>query len=80
MKVSLVNCESAREMLIFEQQTKQAYVVQAECFSFKMDDGDNIVSHIAKFGGLILRMQQLSVKPEESSLMVKLLDNVAGGI
>jgi hypothetical protein len=37
---------------------------------------DDIVTHIAKFEGLVLRMQQLNVNPDESSLMVKLLDSV----
>jgi hypothetical protein len=36
---------------------------------------DDIVTHIAKFDGLVLRTQQLNVKPDESSLMVKLLDS-----
>lgn len=78
----LVTCESAREMWIklhavFEQQTKQAaHTVQAEFFGFTMNPVDDMVTHITKFEGLALRMQQLNVKPDESSLMVKLLDTL----
>ena len=78
----LVTCESAREIWlklhsVYEQQTKQAaHTVQAEFFSFNKNTTDDIVTHIAKFEGLILRMQQLNVKPDESSLMVKLLDSL----
>lgn len=62
---------------IFEQQTKQAaHVVQVEYFSFCMDPSDDMVAHIAKFEGLILRMQQLNVKSDVSSIMVKLLDTL----
>lgn len=59
----LVPCDNEREMWdklhgIFEQQTKQAsHVVQSEYFSFSMDPSDDMVTHIAKFEGLILRMQ-----------------------
>lgn len=78
----LVTCESAREMWlklhsVIEQQTKQAvHTVQAEFFSFNKNPADDIVTHIAKFEGLVLRMQQINVKPDESSLMVKLLDSL----
>ena len=78
----LVTCESARDMWVklhsvYEQQTKQAaHTVQSEFFSFKMNSNDDMVTHIAKFEGLVLRMQQLNVKPDESSLMVKLLDTL----
>lgn len=78
----LVTCESARDMWvklhgIFEQQTKQAaHIVQSEYFGFCMDPSDDMVTHIAKFEGLILRLQQLNVKPDSSSIMVKLLDTL----
>jgi hypothetical protein len=78
----LITCEKARDMWlklhsVFEQQTKQAaHTVQAEFFSFMKTLTDDIVTHIAKFEGLVLRMQQLNVKPDESSLMVKLLDSL----
>lgn len=78
----LVQCETARDMWIklhavFEQQTKQAaHTVQAEFFNFSMDPTHDMVTHIAKFEGLTLRMQQLNVKPDESSLVVKLLDTL----
>lgn len=78
----LVTCEKARDMWlklhsVFEQQTKQAaHTVQAEFFSFTKISTDDIVTHIAKFEGLVLRMQQLNVKPDESSLVVKLLDSL----
>ncbi|KAH0822650.1 hypothetical protein GEV33_000141 [Tenebrio molitor] len=62
---------------VFEQQTKQAaHTVQAEFFSFMKTLTDDIVTHIAKFEGLVLRMQQLNVKTDESSLIVKLLDSL----
>lgn len=35
-----------------------------------------MVTHIVRFEGLILRMQQLNVKPDELSLTVKLLDTL----
>lgn len=61
---------------VYEQQTKQAaHTVQAEFFNFNKNPVDDIVTHIAKFEGLTLWMQQLNVKPDESSLMVKLLDS-----
>ncbi|EZA46484.1 hypothetical protein X777_00112 [Ooceraea biroi] len=41
-----------------------------------MDPSDNMVAHIAKFEELVLRMQQLNVKPDVSSIMVKLLDTL----
>lgn len=78
----LVACKSAREMWeklhgIFEQQTKQAsLVVQSEYFDFSMNPSDDMVMHIAKFEGLILHMQHLSVKPNKSSAIVKLLDTL----
>lgn len=78
----LVTCETARDMwvklhAIYEQQTQQAaHTVQAEFFNFSMDQTDDLVSHIAKFEGLVLRLQQMKVKPDESSLMVKLLDTL----
>lgn len=78
----LVMCECARGMwlklhAVFEQQTKQAaHTVQAEFFSFSKSQTDDMVTHIAKFEGLILRMQQLNVRPDESSVMVKLLDSL----
>jgi hypothetical protein len=78
----MITCEKARNMWlklhsVFEQQTKQAaHTVQAEFFSFMQTLTDDIVTHIAKFEGLVLCMQQLNVKPDESSLMVKLLDSV----
>lgn len=82
----LVSYETARNMwlklhTVFEQQTKQVHTVQSEFFSFSMDPMDDMVAHIAKFEGLVLRMQQLNVKPDELSLTVKLLDTyIAGGI
>lgn len=78
----LVTCETAREIWlklhsVFEQQTKQAaHTSQSEFFGFCWSKSDDIVTHIAKFEGLVLRMQQLNVKPDESSLMVKLLDTL----
>lgn len=78
----LVTCESAREMwqklhAIFEQQTKlAAHAVQSEFFGFSMSPDDDLVSHIAKFEGLVLRLQQLNVKPDDSALMVRLLDTL----
>lgn len=78
----LVACESAREMwlklhAIFEQQTKlAAHAVQSEFFGFGMAPGDDLVSHIAKFEALVLRLQQLNKKPDDSSLMVRLLDTL----
>lgn len=78
----LVKCETAREIwlklhAIFEQQIKQAaHVVQAEFFNFNMDPTQDMVTNIAKFEGLTLRMQQLNVKFDESSLVVKLLDTL----
>ncbi|KMQ86263.1 copia protein [Lasius niger] len=78
----LVACDNAREMWdklhgIFEQQTKQAsHVVQSEYFGFSMDPSDDMVTHIAKFEGLILRMQHLNVKPDKSSVIVKLIDTL----
>lgn len=36
----------------------------------------SIVTNIAKFEGFVLLMQQLSVKPDQSSLMVKVLDTL----
>jgi hypothetical protein len=64
----MITCEKARDMWlklhsVFEQQTKQAaHTVQAEFFSFMQTLTDDIVTHIAKFEGLVLRMQQLNVK------------------
>ncbi|KMQ87259.1 integrase core domain protein [Lasius niger] len=78
----LVSCETARDMwlklhTIYEQQTKQAsHTVQSEFLNFSMDPSDEMVTHIAKFEGLVLRMQQLNVKPDELSLTVKLLDTL----
>lgn len=78
----LVACETARDMwvklhAIFEQQTKQAaHAVQTEFFSFNMNLADDMVTHIAKFEGLVLRMRQLNVKPDDSALMVKFLDTL----
>lgn len=78
----LVSCETARDMwlklhTIFEQQTKQAsHTVQSEFFNFSMNNTDDMITHIAKFEGLVLRMQQLNVKPDELSLTVKLLDTL----
>lgn len=75
-------CENARDMWmklhrIFEQQTKHAaHVVQTEYFGFCMDSFDDMEAHITKFEGLILRMQQLDVKPNALSIMVKLLDTL----
>jgi hypothetical protein len=63
----IITCEKAIDMWlklhsVFEQQTKQAaHTVQAE-FSFMQTLTDDIVTHIAKFEGLVLRMQQLNVK------------------
>jgi hypothetical protein len=57
---------------VFEQQTKQAaHAVQAEFFSFTKTLTDGSVTHIVKFEGLVLRMQQLNVKPDESLPMVR---------
>ncbi|XP_011687062.1 PREDICTED: uncharacterized protein LOC105449504 [Wasmannia auropunctata] len=62
---------------IYKQQTKRAsHTVQSEFFNFGMDLSDDMVTHIAKFEGLVLRMQQLNVKPDESSLVVKLIDTL----
>jgi hypothetical protein len=62
---------------VFEQQTKQAaHTVQAEFFSLTKTLTDGSVTHIVKFEGLVLRMQQLNVKPDESLLVVKLLDSL----
>lgn len=78
----LVSCETARNMwlklhTIYEQQTKQAsHTVQSEFFNFSMDPSNDMVTHIARFERLILRMQQLNVKPDELSLTVKLLDTL----
>lgn len=78
----IVACETAHQMWnklhgIYEQQTRQAvHSVQTEFFSFDMNLADDMISHIAKFEGLILRMQQLKVKPDESALMVKLLETL----
>lgn len=47
-------------------------------FSFYKNHVDDIVTHIAKFEGIVLRMQLLSVKPEELSLMVELLVSLPG--
>lgn len=41
-----------------------------------MDSSDDMVTHIAKFEELVLRMQQLNLKPDELSLTVKLLDTL----
>lgn len=42
-----------------------------------MDSSDDMVTtYIAKFERLLLRMQQLNVKPDDSSLVVKLLDTL----
>lgn len=78
----LVACENARDMwdklhAVFEQRTKQAaHSVQSEFFSFRMVSSDDMVTHLARFENLVLRMQQLNVKPDESSLMVRLLDTL----
>ena len=78
----LVACASARDMwvklhAVFEQQTKQAaHVVQTKFFSFQKHPEDDMVSHIARYEGLVLQMQNLNVKPDDSSLMVKLLDTL----
>lgn len=78
----LVACESAREMwqklhAIFEQQTKlAAHAVQLQFFGFCMSPDDDLVGHIAKFEGLVLKLQQLNVKPDDSALMVRLLDTL----
>uniref|UniRef100_A0A1Y1K2V0 Retrovirus-related Pol polyprotein from transposon TNT 1-94 n=1 Tax=Photinus pyralis TaxID=7054 RepID=A0A1Y1K2V0_PHOPY len=78
----LVTCNTARQMWIklhsiFEQQTKQAaHVVQAEFFSFTMNEKDDMVTHISKFETLILKMNALNVKQDDMSLVVKLLDTL----
>lgn len=78
----LVSYETARDMwlklhAIYERQTKQAsHTVQSEFFNFDMDPSDDMVNHITKFEGLVLRMQQLNVKPDKTSLVVKLLDTL----
>lgn len=51
-------------------------MVQAEFFSFSKNLSGDIVTHIGRYEGLILRMQQMNVKPDESSFMVKILDSV----
>lgn len=62
---------------IYEHQTKQAsYTAQSEFFNFNMNPSDDMVTHTSKFEGLVLHMQQLNVKPDESSLVVKLLDTL----
>lgn len=78
----LVTCETANEMWvklhsIYEQQTKQAaHIVQAEFFNFCFDPTEDMVKHIANYEGLILRMQNLKIKPDDSSLIVKFLDTL----
>ena len=78
----LIACDSARQMwlklhVIFEQQTKQAaHAVQSEFFSFCMALGDDMITHLARFESLVLRLQQLNVKSDESALMVRLLDTL----
>jgi len=61
---------------IYEQQKQSSYNVQSEFFSFEMSPSDDMVTHIAKFEGFVLRMQQLNVKLDESSLVIKLLDTL----
>jgi hypothetical protein len=78
----LTTCEKTRDMWlklhsVFEQQTKQAaHTVQAEFFSLTKTLTDGSVTHIVKFEVLVLRMQQLNVKRDESLLVVKLLDSI----
>lgn len=78
----LVTCESARDVWIklqsiYQQQTKQSsHSVQREFFNFTKNATDNMVTHIAKFEDLVLKMQQLDVKPDDSSLDAKLLDSL----
>jgi hypothetical protein len=78
----LTTCKKTRDMWlklhsVFEQQTKQAaHTVQAEFFSLTKTLTDGSVTHIVKFEVLVLRMQQLNVKRDESLLVVKLLDSI----
>jgi hypothetical protein len=78
----ILTCETSYDMwqkllTIFEQQSKQAaHIVQSEFFGFKKAEEDDMTTHISKFENLVLKMQQLNVKPEESSLIVKLLDTL----
>lgn len=81
----LVAYENPRDMwlkllAVFEQQTQQAGdAVQYDFFCFSPNSGDNMVTHIARFESLVLRMQQLNVKPDEEPLMVSLLDMLPDG-
>lgn len=65
------------EFLSSKQNRLRKHVVQAEYFGFCMDLSDDMVAHIAKFEGFILRMQQLNVKSDASFIMVKLLDTLS---
>ena len=75
----LVTFESARGMWtklksIYQQQTKQpGHTAQTEFFNFNKNATKNMVTHIAKFEDLILRMQQLNLKSDDSSPVVKLV-------
>lgn len=75
----LVTCKTANEMrielyLIYEQRTIQhAHIMQSEFFNFCPDSTENMVKHIANYKGLILRMQNFKIHPENSSLVIKLL-------
>ena len=75
----LINCETACEMWskltsIYEQKnTSSIHKVQQMFFEYKMDETDDMVTHISKVENLARRLKDLGEEPTSSSVITKIL-------
>ena len=75
----LINCEKASEMWskltsIYEQKnTSSIHMIQQMFFDYKMDDADDMATHISKVENLARRLKDLGEEPSASSVITKIL-------
>jgi transposase InsO family protein len=75
----LINCEKACEMWskltsIYEQRnTSSIHMIQQMFFEYKMDETDDMATHISKVENLARRLKDLGEEPTSSSVITKIL-------
>ena len=75
----LINCEKASEMWskltsIYEQKnTSSIHMVQQMFFEYKMDEADDMATHISKVENLARRLKDVEEEPSTSSVITKIL-------